>query len=282
MAFTFLLALSCEKTDVSNSCRLTEYDYYDGLGEFHNTENFTYKNGSLDNVFTNYGYRFNMVYNAQNKLIGSTAYDGQTLVYVISFMYKNNKVVQEIWRDATTQEIYDQVFLTYDQKGNLVRSESFILDYYTVNTYTTNGNLKSWQVVDHGLNFAKAEYTYEDNYKNPYSSIKDVDHAFWYTNSAFGIRTGQRWYSSEKVTLYDESNQPYVYYEQDPYRTTWQTGQQNYPLQAEYVDLNTASIIRNSFNYDCNNGASSPVENIKQRTTPINKQASSNKLILEE
>ena len=270
LSFLLLFAFSCNKEDqsvvpensiqaiaseaeVASGCRLTSYDYYNGIGDFHSIDYYTYKNGLVDNVLASYGLRFNLEYDAGNKLIGSRVYDGKTLLYIINFVYEKKKVVEEIWRDATTQEVYDHVFLTYDKKGNLIRNESFIFDQYTIYTYTSNQSLESWQVFVGGLPVAKAEYTYDDNYKNPFTSISGIEYGFWYANEAFGFGTGKKWYSSEKVTLYDENGSPFIYYDLDPAKTVWQVGQQHYPLQATYFDKSTEAQIITTFKYkNCN------------------------------
>ncbi|HSU51764.1 MAG TPA: hypothetical protein VLJ41_14265, partial [Segetibacter sp.] len=137
--FVLLFSLSCNKDyksspDASTSksmasnsaspggCRMTSYDYYDGIGDFHSIDYYTYKDGLVDNELTG-DLRYNMKYDSENKLIGSTVYEGETLVYIINFVYDKKQLVKEIWRDATTNDIYDEVFLTYDKKGNLIRNE---------------------------------------------------------------------------------------------------------------------------------------------------------------
>jgi len=199
-----------------------------------------------------------MEYNKQGKLIASRVYDGTTLLATITFVYEQNTVVQEIWRDAITEEVIDEVFLTYDQKGNLVRNESFLLEYYTTYTYTNDGKLQSWKIFEFGLPLILAEYTYGQNIKNPYQSLNGLDYSFWFTNSGFGIKSGNRWYSSENVTLYDENGDPFIYYENDPAQTVWQSGKQHYPIQADYVDINTQLPIITSFQYEnCEPGQTS-------------------------
>jgi hypothetical protein len=266
----FLFAVSCRKADVSNCYRLTAYDYYSGTGDFHQIDRFAYKNGLLDEVTTFSGLRYSIGYDAQSKLATSRVYDGDSLLYIISFVYKNGKVAEEIWRYATSQQIYDDVFLTYDQQGRLARNESFMLEYHTDNTYYPDGSLKRWLVVDHGANFAQGDYTYEDNYKNPFSSITGVDYSFWATNSAFGIRMGNRWYTSEKITLFDENNQPYALYEQDPAKTTWKMGQPLYPLESDYVDKLTGDSILNIFSYESCDGGSLLQPARSSRKTSVN------------
>jgi uncharacterized protein YuzE len=264
-----LFTLSCQKesgilfseidegltstADLRGSCRLTSYDYYDGITNTHSITYFTYENGLLDNVFATDGLRYNLEYGEKKTLTTARAYDAEeTLIYVITFIYEKNRIVREVWLNATTNTIEDEIFLTYDKKGNIIRTESFIQDYYVDNTYTANGSLTSWQLFASGSPVVKGEYTYNSNYKNPYNSIKGVDYSFWSRNSAFGIKAGNTWYSSEKVTVYIEG-EPVIYYEQDPAKTVWQVGQQHYSLQANYALKGSNDLIINTFGYEnCN------------------------------
>ena len=281
MSIALLFAVSCQKESKSHlesvtqssaskpesagSCRMIVHDYYDGIADFHNIDYFTYKNGLVDGVQTSYGQTFNMEYNEQGKLISSRVYEEENLLYIITFVYEKNRVVQEIWRDAITGEITDELFLTYDQKGNLVRNESIVFDFYVIHTYTNDGRLESWKYFLAGLPAIKAEYTYEQNIKNPYQSLKGVDYTFWYANAGFGIGTGTRWYSSERVSFYDENGNIEVYYEQDPTQTVWQVGKQHFPLHADYFNLNTELPVTNTFQYEnCDGGQPSTTARINQ------------------
>ena len=281
MSFVFIFAVSCQKESKSpeesgtkssaskpesaGSCRLTSYDYYDGIGDFHSITYFTYKNEVVDDVLASYGQRFNMEYNKQGKLISSRVYDGATLLAIITFVYQNNKVVQETWRDPTTGEIIDDLFLTYNNQGNLIRNESFIQQYFTTYTYTNEGRLESWKYFYAGFPYAQGEYTYDENIKNPFQSLNGVGYAFWYVNSGFGIRSGNRWYSSEKISYFDEDGNPDTYYEQDTSQTVWQVGKQHYPMQVDYFDINTDFPITNTFQYEnCDGGQPSTTARINQ------------------
>ena len=125
-------------------CRHTSYDYFDSFAGIHLTDYFTYKNGLLDEVLTSYGYRYVLEYNDQNRLIVSKVYEGATLLYVIDFSYENNKVVKETWRDAATHDIYDEIIITYNQQGRMLKNWSYLLDYGATYTYTRNGSLATW------------------------------------------------------------------------------------------------------------------------------------------
>jgi hypothetical protein len=158
------------RTASAGGCRMTSYDYYDGIADYHNILYITYKNGLVDDILA-FGQRFNMEYDAKGNMIASKVYVGETLVNTIDFIYEKNRVVQEIWKDGTSHEIVDRVFNTYNKQGNMIRNESTNFGYYTTYTYTANGSLESWQVFVDGLPVSKAEYTYNDNYKNPFKSL---------------------------------------------------------------------------------------------------------------
>ena len=286
-----LFAVSCQKdakprTDdqvletgaswpqAAGSCRLTSYDYYDGIGDFHNIDYFSYKNGLVDYVIIYDGSKYVMEYNKQGKLVASKYYIEETLSYTIDFAYKNNRVVQETWRDAATGEIADDIFLTYNTLGNLIRNESASLDYYVDYTYNKDGSLESWKFFAGGLFGASGEYTYEKNIKNPFKSLAGMDYAFWYINSGFSIGNGQRWYTTEKVSLPDENGEPFVYYENDAAETVAHVGKQQYPLSVDYYDTNTELPIIASFEYEnCEPGEISNPARVKQKAGGKNSNA---------
>jgi hypothetical protein len=120
------------------------------------------------------------------------------------------------------------------------------------------GELESWTFYLGGILNQKGEYTYDKHYKNPYRSATGISHAFVYVNPAFG--TSKSWYASEKITLYDESGNPFVLYDNDPAKTIWQIGAQNYPDVATYLDkTSSSSTVINSFTYaNCPGSTSAP------------------------
>lgn len=239
---------SVAKSENGGGCRLTMYHYYDALADYHQVDYFTYKNGLVDEWLSSYGSLFKMEYDDKGKLIISRMYDGETLVSTIHFIYEKNKVVKEIWYDGNTQQVLDEVYNTYNKKGELIRNESINFDLYAINTYTNRGDLESWQLFIGGLANAKGEYTYSDEFKNPYSAIPGIQYSFPYANAAFP--SGNWWYSSEKITVYDPDGNPFVYYNQDPLQTVWQSGPQLYPLQANYVDKISGGAMTNTFEYE--------------------------------
>jgi hypothetical protein len=248
--FTILLVTSCQKEpiDKEGDCRLTKYHYYDAAADYNQIDYFSYKNGLVDEWLASSGGLFKMEYDRNKKLKTSRMYEGETLVYTIHFIYEKDKVVKEIWYDGNTQQVANEVINTYNQKGELIRNEATNFDYYTIYTYTRQGYLESWFYFSGGSPIVKAEYTYNNEFKNPYGARPGIEYSFPYVNSGFG--SGKRWYSSERITLYDEDGNPSVLYDQDPMRTVWQSGPKNYPLQADYFDRLSGGPITNTFEYE--------------------------------
>lgn len=261
-----LLAVSCQKDAIqlneesnkvasatkqqsAGACRVTQYYYFDAIHSSEQIENYTYKNGLVDEWYAYYGVVFKMEYEKNgNMKIARSYFDGE-LINTIHFVYKNNKVVKEIWYAGNTQVIEDEVNNTYNEKGQLIKNQSVAFDYYVVNTYTAQGYLESWFFYLGGIPASKGVYTYNDNIKDPLELARPgIEYSFAWINSAFG--TGNRWYSSEKIILYDETGEPFVHYDLDANKTKWQTTEQNYPSLVTYTDVLSSGTIINSFNYE--------------------------------
>lgn len=227
---------------------MTSYDYYDVNSDYSQIEYFTYANGLLDEWRPFYGGVFKMLYNNAKKATGAIYSDGLGGSYDISFIYENNHIVREMWYEGGTTTLADVITHTYNQKGEMIRDESVAADYYVINSYTVNGDLASWTYYTGGMKFLKGEYTYVPGYKNPYESISGFPFNFGAANAAFG--SGNWWYASEKVLIFDESGNESIIYAQDPGLTTWTLGFQKTISTAVYKDAGTGAFIYNRFTYD--------------------------------
>ena len=149
-AILFLIFSGCKKTEAPSSCLMTSYDYAYPAIDLHTVDNYQFKDG-LVYVASSFGTDYTMEYDVHKKLIGSKASVYGVLVYVIKFLYdSNNRIIEEDWRDAATNAVYDHLTQTYDSKENLVRSESDVQDYYCINTYSSDGALISWKFFSGG------------------------------------------------------------------------------------------------------------------------------------
>ncbi len=221
----------------SSGCRLTSYDFYNADGDYHQTEYYVYRDGLVDKWYTWFGGVFAMEYNNKGKLARSWFYIDDALVNTIDFLYEKDNVVHEIWYDGGTQDIADEVYYTYNTKGEMIMAESTNSDYITINTFSANGDLLSWFTALGGLPYAKGEYIYTKQIRNPLLHRPGIEYEFPFSNPA-GI-AGNSWIASEKITVYDEAGNPFVIYEADPILTQWHLGYQQFPTLVEYIDKNS-------------------------------------------
>ena len=243
-----ILNESLQKTNNSGGCRITMYDYYNSIDDYHNFDYLTYKNGLVDEWIAFYGTVYKMEYGAGNKMKTARAYDGSTLTNTIQFVYQNNKIVKELWYVGASMVLDDEVTITRNAKGEIIKTESQALNYVVLHTYSSKGNVTSWSYYVGGGLLQKAEYTYNDNYKSPFRSATGIEYAFPYANSGFAFMPD--WYSSEKITIYDQNGVGSVYYDLDPSKTIWTPGRQKYPLQANYYNQMNTLTIKNTFSYE--------------------------------
>lgn len=254
MLTLLFLSFGCQKQEVNNpdliseasargsglenstGCRLSSYDFYNANGDYHQTENYVYKNGLVDKWYTWFGGVFTMEYNSKGKMVRSRFYIDDALLNTIDFIYEKGKVVHEIWYDGGTQDIADEVYFTYNAKGEMIMVESKISDFITRNTFSANGDLLSWFTTVGGLPYFKGEYVYTKQIKNPLKQRPGIDFDFPYFNPTGWDKS---WIASEKITAYDENGTPFVTYEADPSRTQWQLGYQQFPTLVEYIEKNT-------------------------------------------
>ena len=290
-----LLVSSCQKegkqlNDTTNEvtgtrsgdaggCQMTLYDYYDGIADFHNYDVLRYKNGLVDEMDVNWGATFKIHYDVNGKMKASDMYFGPDLMYNIHFVRKNNRIVKETWYVANTETIDDIVEHTYNERGQMMKTVSLYYDYYTDYTWARDGELESWFFVLGGLPNAKAEYESGAHYKNPWLSATGVEHQFGYANPA--VFTRRWWYGKEKVTLFDENGDSFVYYDSDPAQTVWTPAQQGYPQMAVYPVLGTNAVISTSFEYEnCSPGESSVTARLNTNSNATTTRVASRKLSL--
>jgi len=251
----------------NGNCRLTEYDYYDGVSDYHNIEHVSFKeNGFVDEWTTPFGIVFKMDYNIKGQLKTAMGYENDVLVYTVQFEYQENRVVRETWYQGNTDVIDDVVEYSYNLKGQMIKNISHNYDYYTTYTYTASNDVKSWFFFVGDTPAVKGEYTYTGSVKNPFKTWKGISHNFPYANPAFA--STERWYISEKITLYDEDGNPLVLYDQDPSQTTWETGHEHLPTRINYVDIQTGTAMYDGFEYENCKGNSpvNPAHSITQKS----------------
>ena len=232
------------KEKPKNECRLTKMSWAGG-----STYNYHYNNLGLADEWdiSDYGL-FRQEYDVNGRLDKSRWSIGDELIVTIHFFYEGEKVMKEIWYNGNTSEIGDEIFYTYNGKGQMVRMESFVGDYYAVMSYTPEGNNSSWDFFIGGDIIYSGVLKYIQPYKNPYLAVRGITHGFPYINPQYNYN--KWWATSEKLTIYDENGDPIVLFDYDPLQTIWQPGHQNYPLSATYYDLITEDWFPYNFEYE--------------------------------
>lgn len=263
VALSFL-GLSCNKESITENadfevvnaaanpanaafCHLTRYELSDPANNYFQIDEYAYKDGKVDEWSFSWGWRIKMEYGKAGKMQKARIYEGNDHVYTIQFIYQNNRVIREIWYLAETNVIDDEVVLEYNQQGLLIKNESLNYSYFCIYEYFPSGEVKSWFYYSDGLPKTLGEYTYHESVKNAVKYASGIDYQFAYINS--GFFAGPHWYSSEKITQYDDAGNPSIYYEQDAALTKWTVGKGNFPILAEYTDKHTNNKITNSFEY---------------------------------
>ncbi len=101
-------------------------------------------------------------------------------MYTIHFFYKGEKVTKEIWYDGSSSNVSDEVYYTYNRRGQNTRVESFLGDYYTVNTFDAVGNLTAWDFyVGGNLTYSsRSTFSHRHPYKNPRRAMPGIDYGF--------------------------------------------------------------------------------------------------------
>ncbi len=221
----------------SGSCKLTAFDLNFGDGVYTQFEEYTYENGKLRDWLVFYGGYYRMEYNTNGTMKRALYYFDDDLVNTIDFVYEDNRIVMEIWRDALTNDIIDEVVNTYNQRGLIVKSVSPAYDYEVLYDHDQKGNVTRWRFIGGGSIQQQGEYTYEKPIRNPLRTVDGLAYQFGYANGA--AFSGPDWYTSERITLFDENGDPSVFYDLDPAATEFVSRPGNMPSQGTYTDLLT-------------------------------------------
>jgi uncharacterized protein YxeA len=254
-----------DNSDKGGECRLTEFVYEGGSETFHYN-----RKGLCDEWnIVGWGAVLKQDYDATGQLKKSRWFEGNELIYTIQFFYKGGKVTKEIWYDGNSGIVSDEVYYTYNRRGQNTRMESFLGDYYTVNTFDAAGNVTAWDFYIGGnLTYsARATFSYKHPFKNPRLAVPGIDNCFPYLNSA--ALANPFCISSEKQVAYDEDGNPTVLYNYDPRRTTYQHASHNYPSSGTFFDLVTNGWASQTFQYEnCGRGGNDDHSDLQRGTPP--------------
>jgi len=188
-------------------------------------------------------------YDRWGRLKTSLWYFEGVLQSTIKFFYNNKgQRYHEIWYVGDTDEIWDEVFYTFDHKGNGIKLVSPVQNYYTLNTYTNEGNLNSWVFYFNNIIVAGSTYTYSHHLKNPFSAIPGLVFGYPFTSGFF--YANKHYSTSESFTFYDENGNVLEEFPQDPSKTVVTAGPQNYVATSDFWQINEAAYVHFVFTYE--------------------------------
>jgi len=263
------------KADNGNKIRLTSV-----VNEFA-TQTFSYNSeGLMDEWYiSGLEYTTKVEYDEDGRFAKAIVYIGSTLTYTIYFVYEKNHVVKEIWYNGGTSDIVDEVLYTFDPNGTMLRSESFIQNYYTVYEYTNDRQLSSFTLYVSDVAVVKVDFTYLFNYKSPFDAIPGLTYGFIFSD---GIYYANKLYStSASATFYDESGNVIFEDVQDPALTTMEAGPQHYPVKASY-SIAADAYINFTFTYEnCGTCATGKIGR-NSGNTPNSLRSGLNKFLVHE
>jgi hypothetical protein len=233
-------------------CRLVTASVTDAVANF--THSYHYNAAGLCDEWTildGLGTSvFKQKYDRTGRLSGSAWHLDGELMNTIVFTYKRNKVIKETWYVGNTKDVFDEIRYTYNAQGWIVKSESFLNDWYSVTKYSWAGNVLSVDLAFGGSPVYTAIMKYDRPAKNPYLSVPGIPHFFtYYTPTSFA----SKWHASAiKEIAYDIDGTAIVSFDYDPARTIWELSRKNNVLSTTYYDRLSESWFNYSFDYaDC-------------------------------
>ncbi len=244
-----------------NECRLTESVVDGEIETFH----YNHK-GLCDEWNISSWALLKLEYNASGLLTKSRVYVGNELIYTIRFFHTGEKVNKEIWYDGNSENVADVVFYTFNRRGQNTRMESFVGDYYTLNTFDAAGNVTAWDFYSGGTRAYSSRATFVHRFKNPRRAISGIDYGFPFLNAA--IFANPFCIASEKLIAYDENGSPVVLYDYDPRRTSYRPASQDYPASGTFFDRVTNDWTSQAFDYENCGGRGHDNHNNSQKVAP--------------
>ena len=191
---------------------------------------------------------YNQQYNAKGQLTGSEwNYEGE-LITTIKFTYKNDRIVKETWYYAGTNDIYDETWYTYDRKGQIVRDESFLNDWYSTTKYSPEGNVLSGDLFFGGSPYFSYYYSYTRPVKNPNKATPGIPYFFPYYTPTYA--SSKFYNAAEKEVFYEEDGTPVVMFDYDPRKTIWQVSSHNYARSVDCYDKLSGDWFNYSFEFE--------------------------------
>jgi hypothetical protein len=233
--------------DDDHGCRLRSYETSDGY-----SEKFSYnQKGLADRWYVDFGdgniSDHHLTYDNKNRLKSiRVIFPGDVINYTL---YNNDgRTTRATGYLQSTGELYDDIFYSYNHKGQMVKLDNIVADVHTRFYYDNKGyNTRSDFFVGSELLFTFF-LNFDIPNKNPYLALNGID--FGFPSYIFlAPLFDKRWNSSGHIVIYEEGN-PIIIAEDDPAQTRIHTGSGNYVTNARYFDLPSGSFYNLTFKYE--------------------------------
>ncbi len=240
------LQLKGDNNGNNNKCRLVSNQGDDNL-----LQTFHYNNKGLVDQWnysvTAYNDRLAFEYDRNDKVVKARYYYNGEFLYTLIPEYQGNRIIKETWFVGETNIIDDQAFFTYNRKGQLIRKESFLYDYYILYKYDAVGNAykQDWFYTD-GTQIYDLTYYFTKPVKNPMLLVPGLARgiAWQYYELSPWRQTGL------KAIAFDEGGNPFTFLDQEPRRSILRAGRQNYAVYQNFYDRVSESWYEQTWSYD--------------------------------
>ncbi|MBL0181798.1 MAG: hypothetical protein IPP96_05665 [Chitinophagaceae bacterium] len=245
---TIVSSDAASKSEHNNQCRLVSLNTNFGF-----TSSVSYNNRGLANTWSlsyDFGsvvYTMLLEYDANNRLTRAKYINTGDYLYDVVYYYnKKGLVEKEKWYLPNTNILDDEVFFTYNTRGDAVRQQSFI---YGVDAHIipdAKGNYTRYDLYIDGNLVQTGLYTFNRSNKNPWTAMKGIPYGL----PGYAFQFSKWWETSETIIFYDEEGNPYYYYDQNPSRTRMRMNDQDYLLEVKHYDRLTGDLYQYSFDYE--------------------------------
>jgi hypothetical protein len=233
----------------NSSCKLTQ----NAWGSWY-TWNFHYDGKGLADEWKidfggGYFWNFKMEYDKFNNLIEATGYDPyDNKIIVTSFTYSGNQIIKQIWTDLQGGPSSDVRF-SHNTKGQMIKVEDILNDTHVFLTYDDKGNwIRSDYYIGSDIYYSDI-YEYGIQARNSLLTVSGVDWPFPYYGGAYFQKLC---FSRNLSIVYDGEANQFVVNDLNASNEDVTTSLQNFPASIHYFDETSQAPFDLSFGYSCN------------------------------
>ena len=202
-------------------------------------------NGLVDRIHSGPGFTyFAHEYDAAGKLVRAQLYPNTVFNLYIDFFYTGKEVTYEVW--YLNGNLIGEHWYHYNAKGQMYFADNGPSSQYYY-TYTTDGNIDQFTIVEEGKKAFTMRFTYGKQIKNPLSAVPGFSYNY---NASHGFYVRNKWHpTSEIFVFYDEEGNEITFQEVDPESSIIVAGPSNYATSSDYFDILNNFTVHYEFRY---------------------------------